>query len=332
MTSPNTSKRQTWLITGAAGFIGSNLAMFLLRSGQNVIGFDNFETGTQTNVDRVLACGQSGFRMIVGDIRDKDAVAAAMSGIDKVVHLAAQVSVPRSMDDPVHDQSVNAGGFLNVLTAAADAGVRNFVFASSCAVYGDNQAIPLKESEVPRPASPYAFSKSANEFYAALLGPNLNGMIPVGLRFFNVFGPWQNPDGGYASVIPRWLKLCMNNQQPEIFGDGTATRDFCFVGDVCRAIEIGGNLDIQPSKVVFNVGSGVAADLINLFDTIKQVLEENGYQIDFDGPTIGDERLGDILHSCADVTLAYKELGFRAQVLLKDGLREILKLEFGQSS
>jgi len=332
VTSPNTPQAHTWLITGAAGFIGSNLSIYLLKRGQNVIGFENFESGTQKNVDRVLNCDYPGFKVIFGDIRDKDAVAAAMSGADKVVHLAAQVSVPRSMDDPVYDQSVNVGGFLNVFTAAADAGVKNFAYASSCAIYGDNQALPLKESEVPRPASPYAFSKSADDFYAALLGPNLKGMITVGLRFFNVYGPWQNPDGGYASVIPRWLKLCMNNQRPEIFGDGTATRDFCFVGDVCRAIEMAGNIHTQPANVVFNVGSGVAADLISLFDTIKQVLEENAYRIDFDSPAIGNKRLGDILHSCADVALARKELGFQSMVSLEQGLREILRLEFGRSS
>ena len=324
MHSNHPSPSETWLITGAAGFIGSNLATYLLDRGHKVVGIDNFKTGTQANVDRIVAGGETRFNLIEGDIRDKKVLAAAMPGVDTAVHLAAQVSVPHSIDDPVHNQSVNDAGFLSTLLEAADTGVANFVFASSCALYGDNQSLPLKESETPMPLSPYAVTKLNNEIYANLLRPQLNEMIAVGLRFFNVFGPWQSADGGYASVIPRWIQRCRNNEQPEVFGDGSATRDFCFVGDVCRAIEIAGNLASQPDPIVYNVGSGVQTDLASLFSVIRSVLLENGHNVDFESPLMKEMRPGDILHSCADTSLAADKLGFRAETSLVDGLREMV--------
>ena len=222
---------ETWLVTGAAGFIGSNLSSHLLEAGERVVGFDNFASGTKANVER-LSAAEGDFAFVEGDIRDADAVIKAARGARVVVHLAAQVAVQESIEDFAYTDSVNVGGFLNVLSAAGGAKAETFIYASSCAVYGDAPALPLPEGEPPRPLSPYAVSKLADEHYAGVIDQSLAGTALLGFRLFNIYGPWQDASGGYAAVIPKWIECCLEGRRPVMFGDGEASRDFCFVGDV----------------------------------------------------------------------------------------------------
>ena len=316
----------TWFITGAAGFIGSHVATHLLAAGQQVVGFDNFTTGTRANIDRVAAAGGAAFRLIEGDIRDRQAVSAALAGVDRVVHLAAQVSVPKSIDDPHENDTVNVGGFLNVLTAAGSAGVRAMVYASSCAVYGDNADLPLVEDACPRPLSPYAASKLINEHYAATLSPRFPEMAVAGLRLFNIYGPWQGHEGGYASVIPKWLALCLAGKQPELYGDGTATRDFCFVADVAQAIHDLATLG-PPPHGVFNIGTGLAIDMIGLYRSIASAVRTQGDVVEFESPRRQAARIGDIVHSRADIGRAKAAFRFAPAIALADGLGRMVAEE-----
>lgn len=318
-----------WLITGAAGFIGSNLSRYLLDRGISVIGFDNFETGTRANVARVTDVYGDAFRLIEGDIRDAAAVAAAMEGCGTVVHLAAQVSVPKSIDDPAHTNAANVTGFLSTYLAACRAEVPAFIYASSCAVYGDNPALPLSEAEAPRPLSPYAASKLINEHYAATLAHRFPKTRAVGLRFFNLFGPWHLAEGGYASVIPKWLKLCLAGQRPEAYGDGSQTRDFCHVGNVCEIVHAIGAGTAQPKAAVYNIGTGRASSLIDLFDAIRNALRVRGIDVAFDRPLQKPIRIGDIVHSHADVDRAARDLGYAPKIGLEDGIGRILEEEYG---
>ena len=321
----------TWLITGAAGFIGSHVATHLLAGGEQVVGFDNFATGSRANIDRVSAAGGSAFRLIEGDIRDRQAVSAALADVDRVVHLAAQVSVPKSIDDPHENDSVNVGGFLNVLTEAGNAGARAMVYASSCAVYGDNTDLPLTEEACPRPLSPYAASKLIDEHYATTLSPRFPDMAIVGLRLFNIYGPWQGHEGGYASVIPKWLALCLAGEQPDLYGDGTATRDFCFVGDVARSIHALATLGTPPHGV-YNIGTGVAIDMIDLYRAIASAVREQGGAVNFDSPCQRPARIGDIVHSRADIDRAKAAFGFTPLMGLAEGLGRMVAEEHGGRS
>jgi UDP-N-acetylglucosamine 4-epimerase len=292
-----------------------------------VVGFDNFATGSRANVDRVARAGGPDFRFVEGDIRDRAQVSAAVAGAGRVVHLAAQVSVPRSIEDPQENDSVNVGGFLNVLAEAARAGVRGFVYASSCAVYGDNAELPLIEEACPRPLSPYAASKLINEHYATTLAPGFPDMAVVGLRLFNIYGPWQGREGGYASVIPKWLAQCLAGERPELYGDGTATRDFCFVADVARAVDALATLR-RPPHAVYNIGTGTAIDMVTLFAAIAAAAREHGRSLDFDAPRQEPPRPGDIVHSRADIGRAEAAFGFAPAVGLADGLRRMIAEEY----
>ena len=323
---------KSWLVTGAAGFIGSHLCYRLSRRGDAVTGFDDFSAGTRENAGRAAAAGGALLRMVEGDIRDREALAAALAGTEVAVHLAAQVSVPRSIADPRFNDSVNVGGFLNVLTAAGEAGVRTFVYASSCAVYGDNPDLPLHEEARPRPLSPYAVSKLSNELYGAALAASFPRMTIIGLRLFNVFGPRQNSQGGYASVIPRWLGLCMTGGRPQLFGDGTATRDFCHVDDVASALCIIGGMERPPGHAVYNVGSGVPTSLERLFAVITRAARKSGRDVDFDRPAEAPPRPGDILHSHADISRAEADFGYRPMVTLADGIGRMLDAEYGDGT
>lgn len=320
---------KNWLITGAAGFIGSNLCAELLARGHSVVGLDNFFTGKRANIERLQALADARFRFVEADIQDAGAVRAAAQGCGAVVHLAAQVSVQRSMDNPAETNAINVDGFLNVLLAARDGGARRFVYASSCAVYGDNPALPLGEGEAPRPTSPYAAGKLINEHYATTLAPRLDGMATFGFRFFNIFGPWQDPAGGYAAVIPKWVSLCLEGRRPVMFGDGGATRDFCFVGNICTMMADVGDPALPARPGIYNLGTGTRISLAELFTVIRRVLAAKGVAIPFDEPERMPWREGDIVHSTGDISLARTMLGYAPAVDLKDGIECMLAAEYG---
>lgn len=320
--------RETWFVTGAAGFIGSNLAAHLLALGGRVVGYDNLSTGRRANVERLEAAGRK-FTFIEGDVRDAGAVEKAMAGASVAVHLAAQVTVQDSIRDYVNNDSINVGGFLNALRAAGRAGVGTFVYASSCAVYGDNPDLPLAEGAPSRPSSPYGVSKLADEQYAQVLDPSFPDMTLVGLRLFNIYGPWQNAAGGYAAVIPKWIDRCLDGERPVMYGDGTASRDFCFVGDVAALIAgVGGRTGKRPHRV-YNVGSGAKTTLRELFRTVVRCLGRVGRDLPFDSPERKPWREGDIVHSLAGVARARRELGFRPRVRLAAGVQKLLAEQYG---
>lgn len=319
----------TWLITGAAGFIGSNLGAHLLERGETVIGLDDFSTGTRDNVDRLAASAGARFRFHEGSILDPALVARSLSGVDVVVHLAAQVSVQRSFEDVAYTNAVNVAGFLEVHGAAEKAGVQRFIYASSCAVYGDNPALPLREETPPQPLSPYAVSKLVNEQYAEVLRLRCDKMDAIGLRFFNIYGPWQDHRGGYAAVIPRWIDACLRGERPIVFGDGGATRDFCFVGDLARVIETIGRNGAGGNFRVFNVGTGVATSLAELYAAIVGALGARGVKPPPEGPLHQPWRAGDIVHSRGSVERLRREIGIVPSTDLATGIGRILEEQYG---
>lgn len=318
-----------WLVTGAAGFIGSNLCRFLLGHGVAVVGIDNFFSGRQENIERLKRQGKDDFRFIEGTILDPGIVGEAMKGCGVVAHLAAQVSVQRSLDNPRETHEINTTGFLNVLTAAQAAGVRHMVYASSCAVYGDNPNLPLSETERPSPMSPYAATKLANEDYAAGFVASGKGIAVTGLRLFNVFGAWQDAKGGYAAVIPKWIEAFLTDSQPILYGDGSAVRDFCHVDNVCQAIWTVCQSGIRVNHSIFNIGTGQQTRLDHLFGIIRRILTNRGSSVSWEKPQFEPWRPGDILESVADVDLARRELGFEARIGLEEGIRRMVEEEHG---
>lgn len=317
----------TWFITGAAGFIGSNLSTHLLRAGHTVVGFDNFLTGKRENIKRVQSVGGS-FQFIEGDIRNKQQVTTAIRNARHVIHLAAQGSVQKSFADVGVNNDINVGGFLNVLTAAAEAEARTFTYASSCSVYGDTVKMPITESVMPMPLSPYAVSKLANELYGSSLDTTYPNMRLVGLRFFNIFGPWQDPAGDYAAVVPKWIDRLMSGERPILFGDGSATRDFCYVGNICRLIETLGKDERKLPHAVYNIGTGVATNLGALYATIARCLSQRGVKITEAGAEYRPWRAGDIVHSLSDITKAREELDYSPDVDLAAGMELLLKEQY----
>ncbi len=318
----------TWLVTGSAGFIGSNLCARILAGGGNVIGLDNYSTGKRENVDRVMAMAAGRYRFVEGDVCDRQLVGTLLVGADTVVHLAAQGSVQKSFADIAHNNRQNIDGFVSVLTSAGELNVPRFIYASSCAVYGDTEDLPIRESHCPHPLSPYASSKLIND----LLAENLRNLYPkmriAGLRFFNIFGPWQDPRGAYAAVIPRWIDRCISGQQPIVFGDGSATRDFCYVGNVCDLVIRIGNGRAGEASGVYNVASGQATSLAALCATVLDVLRIRGVQLSFDGPEHKPWNEGDIVHSLGDIGLAARVLGFDPVVGLRDGIEALLNEQY----
>jgi UDP-N-acetylglucosamine 4-epimerase len=321
---------RTWLVTGAAGFIGSNLLEELLTLGQTVVGLDDLSTGYQANLDDVMAstAGSLGkFKFIRGDIRDLATCKKAMKGVDYVLHEAALGSVPRSIDDPITSTSVNVEGFLNVLVAARDAGVKRVVYASSCAVYGDSVSVPISEDEVGNAGllSPYAATKLTNEVYASVF-QRTYGLSLVGLRYFNIFGPRQDPNGAYAAVIPKWIATLLSGESCEILGDGETSRDFCHVANVAQAniLAATSSRSIGHSPV-FNVASGRETTLNELFRMIRLGLVGFQPSIASSQPVYGPFRDGDIRRSAADISKIQQQLDYEPTHTTAQGLGQALE-------
>ncbi len=314
-----------WLVTGAAGFIGSHVVEKLLSLGQQVRVLDNFFSSGPHNLDAVRgivgADAAARLEFAEGDIRDAAACARACAGMDQVIHLAALGSVPLSMERPAECNDINVTGTLNMMIAAHDAGIRRFVYASSSAVYGDDERPAKREDSIGRPLSPYAASKFIDEIYASTMR-TCYGLETVGLRFFNVFGPRQDPKGAYAAVIPCWVGQMQKGEPVYINGDGGNTRDFCFVRDVVQALILASTTDNAAAfGKAFNVGLGAATNLNELFETIRTLVQASS------GNSVPDVirrefRPGDIRHSCADTSRVVATLGFAPEYSLMDGLRE----------
>jgi len=321
-------KQQTWLVTGCAGFIGSNLIESLLQRGQKVVGLDNFSTGFQHNLDQVeAAVGRETwkrFRFIEGDIRSLDTCREACKGVDYVLHEAALGSVPRSIDDPITSHESNVTGFLNMLVAARDAKVRRFVYAASSAAYGDHPGLPKVEETIGRPLSPYGAGKYMNELYADVFG-RCYGLETVGLRYFNVFGPRQDPDGAYAAVIPKWIAAMLRGETVYINGDGETARDFCFIDNVVQANILAATAaNPEAANRVYNVALGDQTSLNQLFASLRELLAARDASFDCAPPVYRDFRAGDVRFSRADISKATNLLGFKPTVPVHDGLERAL--------
>lgn len=318
----------TWLITGVAGFIGSNLLEVLLRLNQKVVGLDNFSTGHQKNLDEVRSLvlrGQWGnFKFIEGDIRILEDCKAACDGVEFVLHQAALGSVPRSIDDPLNTNSVNISGFLNMLVASRDIKVRRFVYAASSSTYGDHPALPKTEDVIGKPLSPYAVTKYVNELYADVFARTY-GFNVVGLRYFNVFGPRQNPDGAYAAVIPRWISSMIKGESVYINGDGETSRDFCFIENVCQMNLLAATAD-NPDAInqVYNVAVGDRTTLNQLYAQLNLNLLPSYQHLSGEKPVYREFRGGDVRHSLADIGKASRLLGYQPTHSAGDGLKEAI--------
>jgi UDP-N-acetylglucosamine/UDP-N-acetylgalactosamine 4-epimerase len=317
---------KTWLITGVAGFIGSNLLETLLKLDQRVVGLDNFATGHQHNLDEVQSLVTpeqwNRFRFIEGDIREFKDCAAACEGVDNVLHQAALGSVPRSVHDPITTHDVNSSGFLRMLEAARAAGVKSFTYAASSSTYGDHPDLPKVEDRIGRPLSPYAVTKFTNELYADVFS-RVYGFQTVGLRYFNVFGKRQDPHGAYAAVIPLWTAALIRGDDVHINGDGETSRDFCFVDNAVKANILAATSEPAARNQVYNVAVGDRTTLNELYDGLKRALAAHGVESDKQ-PVYRDFRLGDIRHSQASVEKAETLLGYTQRVRIADGLLEAM--------
>ena len=317
-----------WLVTGSAGFIGSHLTQALLALDQHVVGLDNFSTGYRRNLDEVRAIvGPERWqrhRFIEGDVVDLAACRRACEGIDVVLHEAALGSVPRSIEDPLRTHAVNATGFLNVLVAARDAGVRRFVYAASSSTYGDHPGLPKVEDAIGAPLSPYAVTKYVNELYAGVFG-RCYGIETIGLRYFNVFGPRQDPEGAYAAVIPRFAAAMLREAPVTIHGDGATSRDFCYVDNAVQANLLAATVeDAAAIGQVYNVAVGARTSLDELYAALRELLAQRHPALRFPPPVHDEFRAGDVRHSEADIGKARRLLGYRPAWDVKRGLREAL--------
>lgn len=321
-------KPKKWLITGVAGFIGSNLLETLLKADQLVVGLDNFSTGSNDNLGEVqskVSHNQwSNFCLVNGDIRHLEDCKKSlrfknMGIVDIVLHQAALGSVPRSILDPLMTNAVNISGFLNMLTVVKDEGIKNFVYAASSSTYGDHPALPKIEENIGKPLSPYAVTKYVNELYAEVFS-RVYGLNSIGLRYFNVFGPRQDPNGAYAAVIPKWINAMLHGLEIKINGDGTTSRDFCFVDNVVQAnIMAATTLNQHAKNQVFNIAVGDRTDLSSLF--LKLQIHLNGCGISYAvKPENMDFRDGDVRHSQASINKAIELLGYLPTDGIDDGL------------
>ena len=318
----------TWLITGVAGFIGSNLLETLLQLNQRVIGLDNFSTGHQHNLDLVeqgVSADQwRRFQMIEGDIRNLDDCRKACADSDYVLHQAALGSVPRSLEDPLLTNENNINGFINMLVAARDAEVRRFVYAASSSTYGDHPGLPKVEDLIGKPLSPYAVTKYVNELYADVFA-RCYDFKTIGLRYFNIFGPRQDPEGAYAAVIPKWIAGLLDNQPVYINGDGETSRDFCFIDNAVQANLLAATTENEDAlNQVYNVAVGEQTSLNQLFEMIKGLLAEVVPGISEVSAIHRDFRAGDVLHSLADISKAKRLLGYLPTHRITEGMKDAM--------
>ena len=316
---------RAWLVTGAAGFIGSALVEELLRLGQRVVGLDNYSTGHRHNLDDVRevvgADAAARFEMIEGDICDLELCKRAARGVDVVLHQAALGSVPRSIADPLASHRANVDGFLHVMEAARDAGVKRMVYASSSSVYGDHPGLPKVEDRIGAPMSPYAATKRVDEIYATLW-QQVYGLELVGLRYFNVFGRRQDPNGPYAAVIPRWIAHLVSGEPCVIFGDGNQSRDFCYVDNAVQANLLAGVAPAEATGAIYNVGCEGRTDLVELFRMLRDRIAVSHPQAAGAEPQHTDPRPGDVPHSQASIERARTRLGYEPTHDIASGLTE----------
>ena len=314
---------KTWLITGVAGFIGSNLLETLLKLNQNVVGLDNFATGHQHNLDEVQSLVKpeqwANFKFYEGDIRNFEDCQTACAGVDYVLHQAALGSVPRSIADPITTNAANITGFLNMLTAARDAKVISFTYAASSSTYGDHPALPKLEDNIGKPLSPYAVTKYVNELYAEVFARTY-GFKTIGLRYFNVFGKRQDPNGAYAAVIPKWTAAMIAGDDVFINGDGETSRDFCFIENTVQANILAATTQNDEAKnQVYNVAVGDRTTLNDLFNAIKAALNENDVTYTKE-PVYRDFRAGDVRHSQASIEKIQNLLGYEPAKKINQGI------------
>ncbi len=316
-------ENKTVLVTGGAGFIGSNLCERLLQQNNKVICLDNFATGKRENIQPFLS--DDNFKLMEGDIRQLDDCKKAVESVDVVLHQAALGSVPRSIKDPITSNDVNVGGFLNMLVAARDAGVKRMVYAASSSTYGDSKALPKVEDKIGKPLSPYAITKYVNELYADVFAKTY-GMELIGLRYFNVFGRRQDPEGAYAAVIPKFVKALIKNESPIINGDGSFSRDFTYVDNVIQANELAATVETQEAlNTVYNVAYGDRTTLNELVSSLKSSLSRFDTSINAIEIIHGDERVGDIPHSLASIDKARQLLGYDPKYDISSGLEEAIE-------
>ena len=319
---------KTWLVTGVAGFIGSNLLETLLKLNQKVVGLDNFATGHQHNLDEVQGLVSAeqwaNFRFIEGDIRNFGDCQNACTGVDYVLHEAALGSVPRSIADPILTNSANITGFLNMLVAARDAQVSSFTYAASSSTYGDHPALPKVEENIGKPLSPYAVTKYVNELYADVFAKTY-GFKAIGLRYFNVFGQRQDPNGAYAAVIPKWTSSMIAGEDVFINGDGETSRDFCFIDNTVQANILAATTQDEVAKnQIYNVAVGDRTTLNELYRAIQVALAEN--QVNFErDPVYREFRAGDVRHSQASIAKIQQHLGYAPQFKIAEGIQVAMR-------
>ena len=328
------SETHTWLVTGVAGFIGSNLLEALLKLNQRVIGLDNFATGHQRNLNEVQSLVTdnqwANFQFIQGDIRSPEDCHKAVQGVDYILHQAALGSVPRSVADPITSNAVNVTGFLNMLVAARDAGVKRFVYAASSSTYGDHPALPKVEDTIGKPLSPYAVTKYVNELYADVFGKTY-GLQSMGLRYFNVFGPRQDPNGAYAAVIPKWIASMIQGEPIYINGDGETSRDFCFIANVVQANLLAATTqNTEAVNQVYNVAVGDRTTLNELHAQLHKNLLPNYPHLQGSQPTYRDFRAADVRHSLADISKAATHLGYAPTQRISQGLELAMPWYIGE--
>ena len=316
------SSPKVWLITGVAGFIGSNLLEHLLKLDQTIIGLDNFATGHQHNLDEVQSLVTEAqwqkFHFIEGDIREYETCISAVKGVDYVLHQAALGSVPRSIEDPIASNSANISGFLNVLQASKEEGVKSFTYAASSSTYGDHPALPKVEENIGNPLSPYAVTKYVNELYAGVYARSY-GFKTIGLRYFNVFGKRQDPNGAYAAVIPKWIAALISGEDVYVNGDGETSRDFCFIENIVQMNILSATANEEAKGQIYNVAFGVRTTLNELYQIIKFELQSNNLEVN-SNLIYRSFRAGDVQHSQADISKAKGNLDYQPLYSLRDGI------------